>query len=58
MPVEVQGTAQGLFTVLTAAGNVMPVLIGALLSDYPLPVSSLLPQALAASTATVPLVLN
>ncbi len=37
VPKEVQGTSQGLFTVLTAVGNLMPVLIGSLQKDYPLP---------------------
>jgi hypothetical protein len=37
VPKEVQGTAQGLFTVLTAVGNLMPVLIGNLQKDHPLP---------------------
>lgn len=36
MPKDTQGTAQGLFTVLTAIGNIMPVLIGSLQKDYPL----------------------
>jgi len=37
VPKEVQGTAQGLFTVLTAFGNVMPVLIGSLQKENSLP---------------------
>ena len=37
VPKEVQGTAQGLFSVLTALGNVMPVAIGALQESRPLP---------------------
>jgi len=37
VPKEVQGTAQGLFSVLTAFGNLMPVVIGSLQKDHPLP---------------------
>ena len=37
VPKEVQGTAQGLFSVLTAFGNLMPVIIGSLQKDHPLP---------------------
>lgn len=43
VPKEVQGTAQGLFTVLTAVGNLMPVLIGSMQKDYPIAVSIAIP---------------
>ncbi|KAG5187758.1 hypothetical protein JKP88DRAFT_267783 [Tribonema minus] len=36
LPVEVRGTAQGLFSVMTAVGNLAPLLIGSLASTYPL----------------------